>query len=33
LDDMPQVDYSPDNPGSLLISHLKIMLEGFGAMD
>lgn len=34
VDDMPQVDYSPDNAGNLLISNLaKILLEGLGAMD
>jgi hypothetical protein len=34
VDDMPQVDDSPDNAGRLLISHLaKILLEGLGAMD
>jgi len=34
VDDMPQVDDSPDNAGRLLISQLaQILLEGLGAMD
>lgn len=33
VDDMPSVDYSPDNVGNLLISTLtKILLRGLGAM-
>ena len=33
-DDMPQVDYSPDNAGSILISNLaRILLEGLGALS
>ena len=34
VDDMPQVDYSPDNAGNILISKLaKMLLQGLGAMD
>jgi beta-lactamase class A len=34
VDDMPRVDYSPDNAGNILISKLaKIVLESLGAMD
>lgn len=34
VDDMPQVDYSPDNAGNILISKIaKILLQGFGALD
>jgi hypothetical protein len=34
VDDMPRVDYSPDNAGNILIGNLaKMVLEGLGAMD
>ncbi|MGD0362220.1 MAG: serine hydrolase [Bryobacteraceae bacterium] len=34
VDDMPRIDYSPDNPGNILISNLaKMVLVGLGAMD
>jgi len=34
VDDMPRIDYSPDNPGNILISNLaKTVLVGLGAMD
>ena len=34
VDDMPRVDYSPDNEGNILISNLaRMLLEGLGAMD
>ncbi|MGO4885388.1 MAG: serine hydrolase [Bryobacteraceae bacterium] len=34
VDDMPQVDYSPDNVGNILIGNLaKMLLVGFGAME
>lgn len=34
VDDMPKVDYSPDNVGNILISDLtKIILEGLGVLD
>jgi hypothetical protein len=34
VDDMPKVDYSPDNAGNILISNLaKMLLEGLGAID
>ena len=34
VDDMPRVDYSPDNAGNILISNLaKMLLEGLGVMD
>jgi hypothetical protein len=34
VDDMPRVDYSPDNAGNILISNLANMLiVGLGAMD
>jgi len=34
IDDMPRVDYSPDNAGNILIGNLaKMLLEGLGAMD
>ena len=33
VDNMPQVDYSPDNAGNILISNLaKMLLEGLGAL-
>lgn len=34
VDDMPKVDYSPDNAGNILISDLtKIILEGLGVLN
>lgn len=34
VDDMPRVDYSPDNAGNVLIGNLaRMLLEGLGAMD
>lgn len=34
VNDMPRIDYSPDNPGNILISNLaKMVLVGLGAMD
>ena len=34
VDDMPRVDYSPENAGNILISNVaKMLLEGLGAMD
>jgi len=34
VDDMPAVDYSPDNAGNILISNLaKMLLEGLGALN
>lgn len=34
VDDMPKIDYSPDNPGNLLIGRLSLaILRGLGAMD
>jgi beta-lactamase class A len=34
VDDMPKVDYSPDNPGNILIGSLaRMLLEGLGALD
>ncbi len=33
VDDMPKVDYSPDNAGNVLISNLaRLLLEGLGAL-
>ena len=34
VDDMPKVDYSPDNAGNILISNLaKMLVEGLGALN
>jgi beta-lactamase class A len=34
VDDMPRIDYSPDNAGNILIGNLaQMVLQGLGAMD